>query len=87
MDARPHIEAAIRHAGSEAKLGAATGFSQHAIWRAKRRGSVTPAMALAIHRATGGAVPASLLRPDLWPTDRHVPFEPAHGRVPSRPAS
>lgn len=73
MQVRCHIEEAIRLAGTEAKLGEATGYSQNAIWQAKRRGSVTPKMALAIHRATNGAVPASVLRPDLWPTDQHVP--------------
>lgn len=76
MEVRDHIEEAIRYAGSEAKLGEATGYSQHAIWRAKVRGSVTPEMALRIHRATKGGVPASALRPDLWPTDQHVPIEP-----------
>ncbi len=29
--------------------------------------------ALAGHRATGGKVPASLLRPDLWRCPEHVP--------------
>lgn len=73
MEVRDHIEEAIRRAGSEAKLGEATGFSQNAIWQAKRRGRVSPKMALAIDRATDGAVPASSLRPDLWPTRDHVP--------------
>jgi hypothetical protein len=71
MQVREHIEQAIQSAGSEAKLGEATGYSQHAIWRAKHRGSVTPEMALRFHRA--GFISASKLRPDLWPTDAHVP--------------
>jgi len=73
MGIREHIESAIKITGSETKLGEATGYSQHAIWRAKRRGSVSPEMALAIHRATNGAVPACVLRPDLWPTAQSVP--------------
>ena len=76
MMVRDHIEAAISYAGSEAKLGKATGYSQHAIWRAKERGRVSPEMALKIHRATRGLVPASALRPDLWPTEQHIPIEP-----------
>lgn len=78
MDARGHIARAVQLAGSEAKLGEATGYSQHAIWRAKKRGSVTPEMALRIHRALSGKVTASQLRPDLWPTSDHVPIEPEH---------
>jgi DNA-binding transcriptional regulator YdaS (Cro superfamily) len=64
---------AIRIAGSECKLAQATGYSQVAINKAKRRGSVSPAMALAVHRFTGGAVPASALRPDLWARPQDVP--------------
>jgi DNA-binding transcriptional regulator YdaS (Cro superfamily) len=75
MEVRDHLEEAIKRAGSEAKLGEATGFSQNAIWQAKKRGRVSPKMALAIHRFTHGEVPASVLRPDLWPTRQHVPNE------------
>jgi len=64
METREHIQEAIRLAGSEAKLGKATGYSQHAIWKAKRRGSVTPEMALAIERAVG--VRKEILRPDIF---------------------
>lgn len=35
--------------------------------------SASPRLALAIHRETDGAVPASLLRPDLWRSPRDVP--------------
>lgn len=76
MDVRDRIEEAIKLVGSEQKLGKATGYTQHAIWRAKKRGSVTPGMALAIHHATNGEVPANDLRPDLWPTREHVPIHP-----------
>jgi DNA-binding transcriptional regulator YdaS (Cro superfamily) len=76
MNANPRRIAARarRIAGSEAKLAAAIGCSQVAINKAKRRGSVSPAMALAVHRFTGGAVPASALRPDLWARPRDVPI-------------
>ncbi len=73
MDVRDHVQEAIKRAGSGAGLGRATGYSQNAIWQAMKRGRVSPKMALAIHRATNGAVPASSLRPDLWPTEQHVP--------------
>lgn len=77
MDAQQSVrgamERAIAFAGSEAKLGEGTGYSQVAINKAKRRGSASPAMALAIHRFTGGVVPASDLRPDLWDDPKDVP--------------
>lgn len=70
------LERAIRIAGSEAKLGEGIGVSQVAINKAKRRNSVSAEMAIAIHRFTQGAVPASALRPDLWRRPRDVPTEP-----------
>ena len=78
------IERAIAFAGSEAKLGGAIGFSQVAINKAKRRGSVSAEMALAIHRFTAGVVPACALRPDLWDSSQDVPLAPSESeRVPS----
>jgi DNA-binding transcriptional regulator YdaS (Cro superfamily) len=74
MDATEAFARAIRIAGSECKLAQATGYSQVAINKAKRRGSVSPAMALAVHRFTAGAVPASALRPDLWARAQDVPI-------------
>jgi DNA-binding transcriptional regulator YdaS (Cro superfamily) len=74
MDATAAFERAIRIAGSQCKLAAATGYSQVAINKAKRRGCVSPKMALAVHRFTGGAVPASALRPDLWARPQDVPI-------------
>jgi len=73
MDATQAFARAIRIAGSECKLAQATGYSQVAINKAKRRGSVSPAMALAVHRFTAGVVPASALRPDLWARPQDVP--------------
>jgi|SRR5580692_3050809 DNA-binding transcriptional regulator YdaS (Cro superfamily) len=74
MDRITAFARAIRIAGSECKLAQATGYSQVAINKAKRRGSVSPAMALAVHRFTGGVVPASALRPDLWARPQDVPL-------------
>jgi len=74
MDATAAFARAIRIAGSESRLAAATGYSQVAINKAKRRGSVSPQMALAVHRFTAGAVPASALRPDLWARPQDVPM-------------
>ena|ERR1700686_3182388 len=78
------LERAIRIAGSESKLAQATGYSQVAINKAKRRGSVSPAMALAVHRFTGGAVPASALRPDLWARPQDVPMADAPAARPAK---
>ena len=68
MSARPLIESAIAIAGSQAKLGAACGVSQGAIWKAKVAGRVSATLAVAIEKATEGNVPRHRLRPDLWET-------------------
>jgi DNA-binding transcriptional regulator YdaS (Cro superfamily) len=60
------IEAAAIIAGSETRLAVLTGYSQNAIWSAKRRGRVTAEMANKIDAATGGAIPRHRLRPDLF---------------------
>lgn len=64
------LKAAIKQAGSEAKLAAAAGCSQNAIWAAKRAGRVSAEMATRVEIATAGAVPRWKLRPDLWPAPR-----------------
>jgi DNA-binding transcriptional regulator YdaS (Cro superfamily) len=66
MSTREVIERAIALAGSEAKLGLGTGFSQVAINKAKHKGHASAEMALAIHRFLNGSVSAADLRPDLW---------------------
>ena len=66
MQVRDLIQRAIEIFGSEAKLGKATGYSQNAIWQAKRRGTVSSEMAVAIDRATDGLISKSKLRPDLF---------------------
>ena len=67
------IQRAIEFAGSEAKLGEGIGFSQVAVNKAKHKGRASPAMALAIHHFTSGAVPASAIRPDMWARPEDVP--------------
>lgn len=59
-------EAAKGFGGSETKLARAAECSQNAIWAAKRAGRVSAELAVAIERATGGAVQRWRLRPDLW---------------------
>lgn len=68
MSCKKVIERAIEMAGSEAKLGRGTGFSQVAINKAKHKGHASAEMALKIHRFLNGAVSAADIRPDLWAT-------------------
>ena len=64
---RELIELAIALAGSEKKLGELCGYTQPAIWRAKKAGRVSGELAIAIDLATNGEVSKLDLRPDLWP--------------------
>lgn len=65
MTGKSPLQEAIDKAGSEAKLGSLTGYSQVAINKAKHRGRASPAMAVKIERETG--VPRHLLCPDIFP--------------------
>jgi DNA-binding transcriptional regulator YdaS (Cro superfamily) len=59
---------ALRLLGSQTKLSKAIGVSPQAVSEVMRRGkSVPPAWCLKIEKATGGAVTAHALRPDLYP--------------------
>lgn len=60
------FEKAIALFGNMSRLAVATGYSQHAIWHAVKRGQVSPKMAVAIHRATKGKVKKDQLRPDIF---------------------
>jgi len=71
------VARAIAVKQSQHKLAAACGVSQSLISRAKIDGHVSARLAIAIHRATEGAVPGSALRPDLWRSPEHVPLEDA----------
>lgn len=66
-------DAADHFDGNESALAAACGRSQNAIWQAKQRGSVTPALAIDIHRATDGKVPGNKFCPHIWSAPEHVP--------------
>lgn len=66
MSTRSLIQAAITMLGSEAKLGAACGVTQGAIWKAKTAGRVSGELAVKIEKATRCAIPRWRLRPDLW---------------------
>lgn len=41
----------------------------------------SPRLAMAIHWETGGAVPASVLRPDLWRSPEDVPPAPTQAET------
>lgn len=66
MKKQTPIETAIALAGSETKLGEATGYSQAAINKAKKAGRVSAEMAVAIEKATKGQVSRHRLRPDIF---------------------
>ena len=66
MNTRDLLTSAVKRAGSEEKLGKALGYTQHAIWRARRVGRVSPEMALKIHEWSGGFISKHDLRPDMF---------------------
>jgi DNA-binding transcriptional regulator YdaS (Cro superfamily) len=69
------LRLAVELFGSERKLAQACGLAQQNMNRAIKRGRVSPHLAIAIQRATGGNVTASELRPDLWRRAEDVPIE------------
>jgi DNA-binding transcriptional regulator YdaS (Cro superfamily) len=71
------VARAIAIKESQHKLAAACGVSQALISKAKIDGRLSARLAIAIHRATAGAVPGSALRPDLWRSPDHVPVADA----------
>lgn len=75
----PHIEQAVKLCGRQQDLAAKAGCAQQTISKyLNDEIRVSAEHAVAIHRATGGAVPASALRPDLWRRPEDVPAsEPA----------
>ena len=79
------IERAIRSVPGRRQedLAAAIGVTQQTVSKLSRGEiPVSPQQAIAIHRATAGAVPGSALRPDLWRRPEHVPVDGA-GRLES----
>lgn len=63
------LQRAIALFDNPTRLAAAIGYSQHAVWHAAKRGRVSPAMAVAIHKATAGKITKRELRPDIFGTD------------------
>ena len=80
------VARAIAIKESQHKLAAACGVSQALISKAKIDGRLSARLAIAIHRATAGAVPGSALRPDLWRSPEHVPVNDVPDLAPG-PAS
>lgn len=60
------VSRAVSIAGSQGKLAKAAGRSQNAIWHAISRGRISAELACDIHRATGGQVSRTSLRPDIF---------------------
>ncbi len=76
----PHFRALVAQAvqivGSQAEIARRMNRSQQQISALCRTATYISAEdALGVHYATGGEVPASKLRPDLWASPDHVPPE------------
>jgi DNA-binding transcriptional regulator YdaS (Cro superfamily) len=65
-----HISRAAKILGSNAKLAEKVGVSPQAIGKAIRSQRVSTRLAMAIEKATDGAVSRSDLRPDIWQPDQ-----------------
>jgi DNA-binding transcriptional regulator YdaS (Cro superfamily) len=73
---RELVVKAVRLVGSQAALAELLGCSQQQVsFLCTRATEISAEDALGIHRATGGRVPASALRPDLWRRPEHVPAD------------
>jgi DNA-binding transcriptional regulator YdaS (Cro superfamily) len=80
-DVRGLMRKAVRIVGSQGALAKALGCSQQRVSQlCKGNVSISAEDALAIHRLTGGRVPASELRPDIWAIAAHVPDRGVSGR-------
>jgi DNA-binding transcriptional regulator YdaS (Cro superfamily) len=85
---KTHLNYAVRLLGSQNRLAEAMGCSQSKIsWLLVSAEQIGAEDALAVHRATKGVVPASRLRPDLWPSEDHVPIEPSPATSPTEGAT
>jgi DNA-binding transcriptional regulator YdaS (Cro superfamily) len=63
---RAELRRAVHAAGSQHKLAQMIGFSQPWICVSIQRGTCSPRMAAAIHRATGGSVRQHILCPSVF---------------------
>jgi DNA-binding transcriptional regulator YdaS (Cro superfamily) len=75
---KSHIERAIGHYGSQAKLAEAMGCSQQQIAYLLKASSISAEMALKIDAATNGEVSKHKLRPDIF---GKAPPIPSQGRA------
>jgi DNA-binding transcriptional regulator YdaS (Cro superfamily) len=66
MNPREAMQRAVEIFGSQAKLGAAIGFTQTSVHLAVKSGKPSVHMAINIERVTKGAVTANQLRPDVF---------------------
>lgn len=66
MSIKKHIERAVKHHGSQAKLAEAIGCSQQQISYLLKAKGITADMALKVDAATDGAVSKHELRPDIF---------------------
>lgn len=74
----PLIERAIQVVGRQADLADAAGVVQQTISKALHcEIAVSAELAVAIDRATNGAVPRHALRPDIFDPPAEAPREPA----------
>lgn len=72
---RELVAKAVRLVGSQKLLAEHMGRSQQQIsFLMTHATEISAEDAIGIHRATGGKVPASALRPDLWRCPEHVPI-------------
>lgn len=87
MDVPPFralVAEAVKIVGSQGALAHKMGRSQQQVSALCTRATFISAEdAIAIHRATDGAVAASDLRPDLWQAPDHVPISAEPERVAS----
>jgi DNA-binding transcriptional regulator YdaS (Cro superfamily) len=85
---RALVTKAVEELGSQSALAERMGRSQQQVSALCTRATTISAEdALAIHRATGGKVSASDLRPDLWVEPDAIPPSPVLTAEPERAAS
>lgn len=67
-----YLRKAVELKGSQAKLAKAAGVKQPSIWKALRAGRPSAELAVAIERATEGAIRRHHLRPDLFDVPNEI---------------
>jgi DNA-binding transcriptional regulator YdaS (Cro superfamily) len=72
MEPSDLFKSLIDRYGGDTQLATALGYTQNAVWSARRRKSVSPKMALAIEKLTQGEINRSSLRPDVYPPEEYA---------------